>query len=95
MRVLCRSPEDMVQGYYWAMLPVNMAGNAGRVPIAVCIRRSSAVSDLPFRPRDVRVFLGGADTALSFLRCSYCFAFSIFFCRYSGDAAFSLARCWR
>ncbi|EIL06921.1 hypothetical protein ECO9534_13882 [Escherichia coli O111:H11 str. CVM9534] len=29
MRVLCRSPEDMVQGYHWAMLPVNMAGNAG------------------------------------------------------------------
>ncbi|BDY51713.1 hypothetical protein MUTS5_01870 (plasmid) [Escherichia coli] len=29
MRVLCRSPEDVVQGYHRAMLSVHMAGNAG------------------------------------------------------------------
>nr|QBM91421.1 hypothetical protein NNIBIDOC_00091 [Salmonella sp.] len=64
----------MVQGYHWAMLPVNMAGNAGRVPIAVCIRRSSVVRICP-SGRVTCVFFWARIPGFIFLRCSYCFAF--------------------
>ena len=43
MRVLCRSPEDVVQGYHRAMLSVHMAGNAGEAtdgslyPARICL----------------------------------------------------------